>query len=358
LNSSIFNFETIMPAQSASTHRNLFHVSMWLLMATIPTLALALVFLVPAQVAEEHPKFIGSLSVRGNNFDNLVIGSALDRAKAGPQLDIALLGDSTCLLGIDPMLMRAKLMPRTESFCSLGFVGPEGYSIVLEHLVANRGSPKNIVIGLHPASFKRYPKWSDWVDRTRSWPPSSAPARFPFGALALIRELVARILFLPLPSNLILFYGSPRNYLEALERNYGGVISTRTGLNYRSLDEVPIPNTPEPVAGRQIYDINQEFLDALDKLRLVLKSLHATRIFLVITPISDRLYPKDIQAGLDQAGITIADHLGVPTSNILHPQSHFPSVLFNDDGHVNRWGRVLYTNDLIATLRERLVLKP
>src|SRR5258708_7174039 len=149
--------------------------------------------------------------MRNFSIDHFIVLEQIKRAAALPAAEVAFLGDSSCLMGIDAPSIEGGLdLHRVESFCSLGYVGPAGYARMLAGMIERNAAPKVLVLVFHPATFRREPSWDSWPGFVANGGKVNAPPlHFPRSSLDFLElEWLSRLIYSPLPGAYALYYGS------------------------------------------------------------------------------------------------------------------------------------------------------
>src|SRR4051812_35657736 len=107
----------------------------------------------------------------GVSVDTLIIKAQRERARQLRAPEVALVGDSSCLMGIDASLLGSELKRSVESLCSLASLGPRGYAALVEMMMAHGATPDRLIIVFHPVQFRRDPSWDSWLEMLKAGPP-------------------------------------------------------------------------------------------------------------------------------------------------------------------------------------------
>ena len=78
---------------------------------------------------------------------------------ASHQADLALFGDSSCLMGINADLLANALGTPVSNYCTVAHPGPAGTARMLERLPPT----KTVVLAMHAAGFARETNWDQWL---------------------------------------------------------------------------------------------------------------------------------------------------------------------------------------------------
>lgn len=289
------------------------------------------------------------LVTRNNNaVDYVIVGRQLARIRRSQPVSVALFGDSSCLMGIEPALLTPLLGGRSiESYCMLGTVGPAGYAMAMQHLIDGPGRPQHIVLVLHPVQFQRHPLWASWPRFVQNSLPGFKPRhRFPLPALDYVRlDWLGTTLFEPLPGAYGRYYGGERQFSAALERHHGSAIDPGGGLQQSSLRQA------QQLAARPLllcsesysYALNDAFRTALGPLRTTVARFGAQHVWLVIAPIPAVNGDPVNAAERAAAGAEIATLLGLSPDHFVTTPAFVSSQYFSSQTHLSRWGKQVFS---------------
>jgi hypothetical protein len=286
-------------------------------------------------------------SFRFMTIDHLLLLEQLRRLREVPPSDVALFGDSSCLMGIDIMELRAQAPTLSiQSFCSLAFPGPAGYAMMLDVLTARGVAPRMLVIVLHPVQFDRQPSWDQWLPIVKNENISGAPdIGFPLAALDYVRfELLMPILYKPLPGAYSLFFGGATRLIAHLHANYGSTIDPISGLSFPSLNAFQSQRfATVPVTQSYPYSTNEAFDASLIPLADAIKRMRPQQTYLIISPIPQHRYGETSAAARATSAAKIAGRLD---ATFLASDPSLPAEYFSSETHLNRWGRILFSRSL------------
>jgi hypothetical protein len=290
-------------------------------------------------------------ALRNLSIDHLVVLEQINRASSAHAAEIAFLGDSSCLMGIDPLsIERALDLHPVESFCSIGFLGPVGFAQMLGMLVKQNATPKILVFVFHPATFRREPSWDSWIDFVQSAAKAeTSPLEFPRSALDYLQfEGVGRLVYRPLPGAYGLYYGGDEAFRAKIRAQQGSAIDPNTGLNFSSMQTSR--NWATILTGKLAdYRWNEAYRDALKVLSATLKTLPSqTRVYLAVSPVPDFAFRTEMGEQRTEQARAIAKVLGISNNNILKSPATMPGALFSTYTHLNRWGQAVFTDNLIS----------
>jgi len=279
--------------------------------------------------------------MQASGVEHFIVLEQLSRSKA-IKADIGFLGDSSCLMGIDPFLLDRRL-GSVESYCTLGFVGPAGYAAMLDRMIEHHTQPEALVLAFHPAVFARNAEWDGWVNFVQNPDGNWPDLWFPFSGLSYLRtEWLSLGLFSPLPGAYGRFYGGEANFRRQIHYGKGGAIDPAIllrGEKNVGIEGVPFNPTP-----------NSLFLTALDRLAESIRQFGPERTFLLITPVPESYDTAGYEARMHYTARSIAQRIGIGLGNIIEMPVSYPNALFSTVTHLNRMGRPQFTRDLSAAL--------
>ncbi len=271
--------------------------------------------------------------------------------------DIAFFGDSSCLMGINAMLLSERLDTTVGNYCTLGHVGPGGYALMLERLAAV-GSPRLVVLGLHPVQFQREAGWEDWPEFVAASAAVPAPKLEPvLGGLDYVRtQVVGGLIYSPIPGSYGRYYGGAGAFRDFLRASSGSAIDPRRGMRWQTEHEFRGANAAHrdlySEAGFDVdFSLNARYRAALQRLGLSVAALGRDRVYLVVPPVPDTLLSPQQRTMRVQA---LAEHrriLGIEAHQVLVTPAAMPDGNFSSRAHLNRWGQLAFTRLLAEQLR-------
>ncbi|MCR6636434.1 hypothetical protein [Devosia sp.] len=281
------------------------------------------------------PNAAGTDSAGGMSVDHFIVREQVERSTR-VKSDIALLGDSSCLMGLSPKDMPNKL-GSIESFCTLAYVGPTGYALMLEQMLDVRTEPETLVLVFNPVQFRPEPSWSDWDSYVTPPTTPHAPTHvFPFSGLEFLRvEGLNRLIFSPLPGAYGRYYGSATKFRETIDQNAGSAVDPN--LTGRGTDTA------------SSFVMNAEYLNSLDRLRDALDGFGSSKVYLVISPVPDPL-TTDLVDERDKSAMVLASRLGLAPGQILTSPAVMASGLFATETHLGPEGKAEFTRMIGAEL--------
>jgi hypothetical protein len=288
------------------------------------------------------------------NIDHTVVLEQIKRAATLPAAEIAFLGDSSCLMGIDaPSIERALDLHPVESFCSLAYVGPAGYAHMLAGMIDRNAAPKVLVLVFHAAAFRREASWEYWRQFVTNGEKISAPTlHFPRSSLDFLAvEWLGRVIYTPLPGAYALYYGSEMAFRLTIRLRQGSAVDPFTGLDVSSAAALhPAPSAPSGAPAD--FSWNQAYVDSLRILAEQLRRLPPqTALYLVISPVPDYTYRAETELERGERANQIAAVLGIDPGHILKtPGKMYVAFFAGFINHLNRWGQKEFTRKLIEDL--------
>lgn len=285
--------------------------------------------------------------------DGFIVLKQIERAKTLPAPNIAFVGDSSCLMDIHVPRLRELLQDGSvESFCSLAFLGPAGYAYILDSMIERKATPRALVIAMHPVGFRRSPEFEVWPAAVRQGGLSYVghDPGFPAAALDHARfRWLAPVLYKPLPGSYGLYYGSAAALVDEIGENHGSAVDPNAGLGRDSR-----PGAKDMIHIAQSYATNAGFENALDTLAATLARMDRSRVFLVISPIPASAFTPESVDQREEAARRIAQRLGLPAGNVLASPESAPDSDFSTATHLNRWGRITFTETLAGLLQSAI----
>ena len=315
-------------------------------------------------LASAHYIYQQSKHQWSRGIETYIVLEQIRRSERLPTSDLAFLGDSSCLFGVHvPTLLQAFPGSKVESFCTIGFVGPDGYAAMLDKMIARGRQPRKLVLVFNPVQFERDPRWNEWPAFIRT-DHFEAPSvlTFPAGGLEYIRLLMERAVYNPLPGAYAVYYGGKDQFISTIWREHGSAIEPNRMLNEPSLKAFRATlaghTLLRPLPDSKPFVMNAEFEKALDSLSATLSKLDRSKVYLVIAPVNSVNAQGGPQSFHTDAGRKIAARLGLDPSQFLDTPAVMLDILFaHYPSHFHRWGRIIYTEQLARTLADRGILE-
>ncbi|MDB5578712.1 MAG: hypothetical protein JWR80_3888 [Bradyrhizobium sp.] len=293
------------------------------------------------------------------NIDHYMVLEQIQRAATTPAAEVAFIGDSSCLMGIDPVSMERSLaLGPIQSFCSIGYIGPAGYAHMLTGMIERNLTPKVLILVFHPATFRREPGWESWVPFVKNAGivrKSALP--FPRSALDYLEfEWIGRLIYNPLPGVYGRYYGGEGQFRSTIRTRQGSAIDPGVGLNVSSLEALRVAPTP-PAGILTDYSWNEAYVEALKVLGETIKILPPqTRVYLVISPVPDVAFPAEAAVQRAERTRQIAAVLGISDDHVLPTPGAMFTAYFSSHTHLNRWGQVVFTGILSKELAAKMAV--
>lgn len=327
-------------------HPPLFRVLRWGVIELVPTAVCVVALMAAAYGAYRfHPGRVDLALGKLTTVDHLIVQHQLERLEEPARADVAVFGDSSCLMGIDPVSLGHDLGATVNGFCMLAYVGPAGYATAIERFLTRADAPATLLVVLHPMQFTRHPSWEGWVPVVDNWRPRAPAAeRSVRAALEMARlSWIGRAVLSPLPGTFGLYYGGERQFVRDIDDSRGSAIDPRTGFLGRSSLTLP----KEPTS----YVRDHTFMATLPRLRDAIGGLPTGVVRLVVSPVPQSSAPLDAASGHVQALRAIAGDLGLAPSAVLDTPATMPDQDFSSVTHLNRYGKARFTRLLAAALR-------
>ena len=295
----------------------------------------------------------GALKHKPPSVDHLIVETQLDRLREGKPSEVALLGDSSCLMGIVAPQLHDELKIEVQNYCTIGYVGPAGYAVMIDDMSASGGW---IILAIHPIQFTREAAWDSWVAYVT--PSGAQTARDPLSirnALAFARESLSKtVVYDPLPGRFALYYGGTGTVRRELKMSRGSMLDPGYGLGVGSLELLEAQTDAPGFGSISNVNPNAAFLDALAVFAARIRRIDYARVLLLVTPVPAGVLGAGEHAQLKIARDNIALQLGLLPDDVLDLPLQMPAVYFSSQTHLNRWGRERYTQLLAKSLRARV----
>jgi hypothetical protein len=317
-----------------------------------PVTALAAVILLVAQLAFlRNPARLQSAS-----HDWYIVSEQVRRTETVSAPDLAFIGDSSCLMGIHvPTLRAAFPARRIESFCSIGYLGPASYAVLLDRMIERGATPRKLIVAIHPVQFVRDPSWEGWVALIRN-KQLSIPVHigFPKGGLDYLQtDWIESLIYNPLPGVFGRYYGGRNEFISDIRESHGSAVDPSAALSFPSLASFSqdlATHGPSPAGSQTSYAFNLEFEKALSELARTVARIGADRVYLIVTPVPGSTYGGTSDRDFVLARQQVAARLGLPVSNIIETHGSLSNPHFSSSTHLNRWGRILFTQQIAELL--------
>jgi hypothetical protein len=224
-------------------------------------------------VAASTALFVHDRGEPAVTLDDHIVAAQRAHAREHRPADLVVVGDSSALMGVDPVLLGQRLNLRVESYALLAWAGPAAWGAVAAEAGA-AGPPKVAVLGVNAAAVglsdgRYHEKGTEHliVEGTRDWP------RFPWtaGRDRTYELVVDPLMRFPLPGSYGVAYGYPDVLRARLMENHGGLIDPN---RLAAGPAAPVRAQPSPA-----------FLGRLPRLWSRLEGLGVERVMVVSTPV-------------------------------------------------------------------------
>ncbi|MBF0340669.1 MAG: hypothetical protein HQL95_06845 [Magnetococcales bacterium] len=333
--------------------------ALWLVGRTLsPTILAVAVILLIAYVRHPTMGDIDKKLQHVNSLEDIIMLEQAKRTSSTGNTDLLLIGDSSCLMGIDPKQLSRQLDGiRVDSLCSIAWIGPVGYATMLRHYLEKHEAPTDLVIVLHLAQFNRKIEW----DRQTEYIAHAFDKAYRLSKVTealdyLEHALFDLVNFTSLKGRYKIYYGSAEQLRVAVQYD-GSLIDPNTGLEPTlALHARQVNNTKTPCY-LSSHALNQPFIDALKELAQAIALVGITKSHLLLSPIPDNAYCGNTNHDHEIAAQTIAAHLDLSPGQVLTTPVVLPNDLFSRSTHLNRWGKEQFTT-LLANRLDGVLHKP
>lgn len=297
---------------------------------------------------------------RFESVDHMIVRQQVVRLEALQTTDIAFVGDSSCLMGVVPSILEKELGMSVSNLCTLAYLGPRSYAGFIDKLAAKNAPPKAIVVMIHPVQFPRHPSWEGWISYAEGLA-NTVPAQQTalLGGIDRLRAWLAHVLYTPLPGVYARFYGSDVKFRDfILERK--ALIDPNKGLNRTALKEFDAHRDRQETTvsfGQETFfetPLNDAFIEALSVLRGAVDRFGAHRVYVAVSPIPPKYYTASYEQTLPVTQGILAHELGIDRSHVLASEPYLEDHYFSSSTHLNRFGRILFSQSMTQTLRSAL----
>lgn len=286
----------------------------------------------------------------------------MNRATHAPNTaEILAIGDSSCLMGID-FIELARLTGRTtNSLCSIGFMGPAGYTVELERYLHRGIKPDRLLLVFHPVQFIREDNWEIWETFvTQEGRNALAHRNIFMRAQAVLAAVFSSYLGHALPGRWGRYFGTLDEFTRSIAADQGGTIDPLGGLRWSTETEFAdaLAKAETPAARSFSPRPNSLFMQALDTLAPIVGDIGPERTFIIIAPVPDTHATADDIIARSESADAISARLNLPSGHVLPTPASLPYLYFSDrpwtdpvpPTHLNRWGRRSYTRILASIL--------
>ena len=271
---------------------------------------------------------------------------------AGHDADVALFGDSSCLMGINTEALAAALNTRVSNYCTVAHPGPGGTARMLQRLP----NTKSIVLAMHAAGFTRDEQWDRWLSYIDGIGGAAASAHSPLkGGLDYVRtQLVGRLVYRPMPGVYGRYYGSA-DALRTHIRDSGGTAidpqwalqwPTEVAFKRATASATTTVELQEPFD----FELNTAFRNSLAQLSV--EVAQRDNVYLIVTPVPTSIWSDATDSQYQETLDELAAALAISRHKVLNVPPALPDTLFSGRAHLNRWGQLAYTRLLAKALGE------
>lgn len=276
---------------------------------------------------------------------NVIVDEQMRRSHALEPVDVLILGDSSGLLGIDPVRLGERLGRDVRSLSAIGPVRGTGFVHLLRNHLARATPPDAIVLAIHP--FSLMSPWRQIMDldltgvvEAGRWP---SPGYFEGARAYLDQVALGGWLDEPLPTAWGVYYGNASSLRRFLRNHRGGLV-----------DPLPtISNVPDRVGSVQ-YTLHEDGRALLEEMRDMLAGLDARRLFVLLTPVPSHMareHPEETRDALLAevlAVLALSDEQGLRLPHTL------PASEMTGPTHASEAGRRTLTGHLADALANSL----
>ncbi|MDX2287566.1 MAG: hypothetical protein NW217_01915 [Hyphomicrobiaceae bacterium] len=287
---------------------------------------------------------------------SVVIYEQILRAQSLPDQDILFIGDSSCLMGIHVERLAARLpgTPRVASLCSIAYLGPTGYARMLRtFLVERKKHAGRIVVVIHPDQVRRRKAWDAWVRFVDSGGQASPEQQQ--APLALMTRMVEQyaldhVLSLPMKGTYGLYYGPLQRFRDEVTTH--GVASAPAPLGPRAnaADLGDAGSQPKHCRENFRHPPTALYFAALDDLRALVAQVGAERFLVLFTPVPSNCLDPEIEANWARMKPDLVTRLGLAPEQVIDMPVTYPLDVFESLTHLDRNGRLIYTDALAEKL--------
>jgi|GEM_PF-6708341 len=281
---------------------------------------------------------------------SIIVREQIERAQGLGDQDILLVGDSSCLMGVDAPLLSRLVNGKVGSLCTVGYLGPRGYASLVERYLAAQGKARALIILLHPVQMQRNPDWEGWADLAANDPPLPHEKSWREALYFYETQIFDHLVYAPLSGTWGEYYGS-RAVLSRMVQDSGGAVEPAGIVGKQQTSFAP-------ESGSDSFARNEAFNLALGRLAETVGRFGGQRVYLVITPQPQSDFSGLAPAVYQATRMDIAARLGIPAGNILELPPAMPDNEFATPTHLNLVGRDLYTRAMAAQLQSLGLASP
>ena len=288
--------------------------------------------------------------LHNKDVSSVIISAQKRRAASLASVKNLLIGDSSCLMGVDLALLNRETR-LFDSICTIGFLAPDGYVELLRaHLGARAEAPEKLIIVMHPFSMFYEESWGQWLEIVKNGGrPRTSEKRVV--DLELLRnwmnvDVFSKLLQIPMKGPMGLYYGDINN-LERVLLDDGQLIDPTTGLHnrYSRLGENSVLESCSKIRGWP----NNAYLERLKYLGSSARTSGIRSIMFVVTPMPEQCVAGD-RTPLSVKREQLAQALGIEKEDVIYIDKLGDVSMFSSFTHLNRIGRKEFTTELVHVL--------
>jgi hypothetical protein len=283
------------------------------------------------------------LFVRPPGPEYAMLDAQMARVGVAPVPEIAFVGDSSCLMGIDASAIARRLGVRVANFCTLGYVGPAGYAHMVDELRTRAPDSAELVVMIHGIGLARKPSWDSWAEYVATGGASARrPVSFLTAARVTAQAALDPMVFRVLPGAYGRRYASEHAVARAVWKD------EIVDPSDRALD-ARMPASAS--AAGLSYEPSPDFLAVAPALGEAIRRF-GRKTYLVVSPDAAHMEDAPLRAERDRATRELARLFAIPPERILRTPTSLPSDQFATFTHLGPRGREIYSEMLARALAE------
>ncbi len=279
-------------------------------------------------------------------FEDIVVTEQIKRSNSNLIADILIVGDSSSLMGINPIEIEKKLNRslKIQNLSTMAFVNPSTMINLVERFIKKNGFPEILILHFNPIVFndnpgniknKDYQFYNDWIKT--GFRKNKIDYEIP--RLKFL-DLVSNLIIYPLPKNYGIQYGWTEDFISYLHDHNGTLIDPGPNLRY----------SPE----EHIFSINDYQMRELIKVKKLINNLGIENVYLAFTP---NISIKMNNNSLETRKMTYSNSLkllGLDENKKLNLPEVLDKQFYVSTHHLNKEGRELLTNYFAMSINEIL----
>ncbi len=303
-----------------------------------------------------------------HELESIIVDEQLYRARNISQTDVIVVGDSSGLMGVDAPLLGKQLGGMSvENLSTLGWVGPKGYTHLIDMYFRRGLHAKAIVLLMHGMSLNRPEKeWDKWQQMALA---ESIHESLPTNPYTGLRSELSAVVFgylfaPPMPGAWGQVYGTSFELSAAIRRNRGSIyqplveMPQETGRWEMSARDTGPEGSPPSMSAFD-FQLSPSAEAGLREFAQFASGLPANHVFFGITPTylsykTPRTIVEEREAANEVANI-MTKHLGTRFELLNIVPFRFEEY-FASNTHLNRLGREHFTQELAVLLEPTLGL--